>query len=156
MVKKSKKNKIKKKKTQTKKGIGILPDRRKLMDKAIRGELKKLLKNNVIDKDLYDCIISSGDIFDITVANIEQDMKLKTKDLVKYLLINSECNYIGKTIGVLEDDIRSNSPEFFRCVKKNNLIERVVIQEINKGAFRSIGELFKIILEQPECEDTDI
>ena len=83
-------------------------------------------------------------------------MKLKTKDLVKYLLINSECNYIGKTIGVLEDDIRSNSSEFFRCVKKNNLIERVVIQEINKGAFRSIGELFKIILEQPECGDIDI
>ena len=136
MVKKSKKNKIKKKKHSENKVLEYY-HRRKLSDKGIRRELKKLLKNNVIDKDLYDCIIHSGDIFDITVANIEQDMKLKTKDLVKYLLINSECNYIGKTVGILEDDIRSNSPEFYRCVKENNLIERVVIQEINKGAFRS-------------------
>ena len=57
----------------------------------------------------------------------------------------------------MDDDIKTNAPkDFYNCVKLNRLIERVVINEINKGFFRNRSELFRIIFESPECFDVDI
>ena len=124
------------------------------MADKVKNKLHDLLKSGVINDDIYNCIIRSDDIFEITTANIEEGLKLKKDKIVKFLLINSECNYIDKTIILINDNLKKNiDKDFYNCIKSNNLIEEVVIREINKGFFRSLTELIKIIMEEPDCED---
>ena len=147
----------KKKRTKRKRGVGLLPDKRKIMANKVKTKLFDLMTDGVINDNIYNCIIRSDDIFEITTANIEEGLKLKKDEIVKFLLINSECDYIGKTIKSLEKEIKQNLPkDFYNCIKSNNLIEQVVVNEINKGFFRNSSELVKIIMTEPECEDFEL
>tara|TARA_B100000963_G_C22561436_1_gene641560 strand:- start:612 stop:1115 length:504 start_codon:yes stop_codon:yes gene_type:complete len=156
-TKQKKKRTIPKKRTKKNVGVGLVPDRRKIMEGKVKKRLEKLQESGVIDEDMLKSLRRSGDIFEITQANIDEGMNLEVDELVKYLLINSDCNYIDKTIEYMDDDIKTNAPRsFYNCVKLNRLIERVVIEQINKGFFRNRSELFRIIFESPECFDVDI
>ena len=156
-IKQKKKRTISKRQTKKNSGVGLVPDRRKIMEGKVKKKLEKLQESGVIDKDMLKSLKRSGEIFEITQANIDEGMNLNVNEIVKFLLINSDCNYIGKTIEYMDEDIKTNAPKsFYECVKSNKLIERVVINEINKGFFRNRSELFRIIFESPECLDIDI
>jgi hypothetical protein len=156
-IKQKKQRTISKRQTKKNAGVGLVPDRRKIMEGKVKVKLEELQERGVIDKDMLESLKRSGEIFDITHANIEEGRNLNLDEIVKFLLINSDCNYIGKTIEYLDDDIKTNAPkDFYNCVKSNKLIEGVVINEINKGFFRNTSELFRIIFESPECYDIDI
>lgn len=146
-----KKNKTKKTKQRK---VGLILDTEKNTERIVKLKLNELLKSGVINDDIYNCIITSGEIFEIIIENKEQNLNLNKDELVKFLLINSQCNYIGKTIISIDDELKRNIPrDFYNCIKLNNLIENVVITQINKGFFRTLTELIKIIMEDPECED---
>ena len=146
-----KKRKIRNRK-KTKKRGGLDPTAKYM--EIVKLKLNELLKSGVINDDIYNCIITSGDIFEVIIENKEQNLNLNKDELVKFLLINSQCNYIGKTIISIDDELKRNIPrDFYNCIKLNNLIENVVITQINKGFFRTLTELIKIIMEDPECED---
>lgn len=156
-IKQKKKRTTSKRQTKKNVGVGLVPARRKIMETRVINKLNNLQESGVIDKDMLRYLKGSGEIFEITHANIEEGMHLNVDEIVKFLLINSDCNYIGKTIEYIDEDIKTNAPNsFYVCVKSNKLIERVVIEQINKGFFRNRSELFRIIFKSPECLDIDI
>ena len=127
------------------------------MTDKVNERFSKLLENDVIKRDYYDCLLGSGDISAFTIINFEQNMNLKLDEMVKFILINSECDYITNTINNLDKEVKENLPkDFYDCMKRNNSIERLVITEINKGSFRGYGELTKMLMYLPECESISI
>jgi hypothetical protein len=156
-IKQKKKRTISKRQTKKNVGVGLVPARRKIMETRVINKLNNLQESGVIDKDMLRYLKGSGEIFEITQANIDERMNLNVDEIVKFLLINSNCDYISKTIEYIDEDIKTNAPNsFYVCVKSNKLIERVVIEQINKGFFRNRSELFRIIFESPKCLDIDI
>ena len=155
-TKRNRKTEKKKRSKRKSRGVGlrIIPEIQ--MSKLVTKRLKKLLQNRMIEKELYDCILDSGEILPIVEMELRRNRRAEVETLVKKVLTSS-CNYVDNTVEILEQDIKANLPnEFYECLMENDTIKRTVEQELRKKGFRTISELLRILEESSDCYHIDI
>ena len=94
-------------------GLRIIPEIQ--MSKLVTKRLKKLLQNGMIEQELYDCILDSGEILPIVEMELRRNRRAEVETIVKKVLTSS-CNYVDNTVEILEQIIKNNLPnEFYEC-----------------------------------------